>query len=147
MNILQLILASAGSIVAFILSKEFFIPQIVRLINWMRSEKEHSEDRTFQVGEEVHKMKMNDVEYYQETFNTLLGQINSLEDQLNEYSKELSALRSEILQLNAKLYNKAMVIVELQKRCCAKAETCPDREFCENSIKKLNEEEEHNSID
>ena len=85
---------------------------------------------------------MNEVEYYEETFNTLLGQINSLEDQLNEYSKELSALRSEILQLNAKLYNKAMVIVELQKRCCAKAETCPDREFCENSIKKLNEEED-----
>lgn len=140
MNILELILASAGGIITFVLSKDFFIPQIVKLINWMRDEKEHSEDRTFQVGEEVHKMKMNEVEYYEETFNTLLGQINSLEDQLNEYSKELSELRSEILQLNAKLYNKAMVIVELQKRCCAKAETCPDREFCENSIKKLNED-------
>ena len=85
-------------------------------------------------------MKMNENEYYEETFNTLLGQISSLEDQLKEYAKELSALRSEILQLNAKLYNKAMVIVELQKKCCARAEFCPNREFCENSIKKLDED-------
>ena len=142
MNIVDVILASLGSIVAYVLSKEFFLPQLNKLYKWLKNEKNETEDRTFQVGEEVHKMKMNEVEYYEETFNTLLGQINSLEDQLNEYSKELSALRSEILQLNAKLYNKAMVIVELQKRCCAKAETCPDREFCENSIKKLNEEED-----
>ena len=130
------------SILAFFVGKEFFLPQLNKLYKWLKNEKNETEDRTFQVGEEVHKMKMNEVEYYEETFNTLLGQINSLEDQLNEYSKELSSLRSEILQLNAKLYNKAMVIVELQKRCCAKAETCPDREFCENSIKKLNEEED-----
>ena len=130
------------SILAFLVGKEFFLPQLNKLYKWLKNEKNETEDRTFQVGEEVHKMKMNEVEYYEETFNTLLGQINSLEDQLNEYSKELSALRSEILQLNAKLYNKAMVIVELQKICCAKAETCPDREFCENSIKKLNEDED-----
>lgn len=140
MEIVEILLASFGSIVAFILSKEFFIPQIVNLISWLKKEKNETEDRTFQVGEEVHKMKMNDVEYYEETFNTLLGQISSLEDQLKEYAKELSALRSEILQLNAKLYNKAMVIVELQKKCCARAEFCQNREFCENSIKKLDED-------
>lgn len=140
MDVLQLILASFGSILTFVLSKEFFIPQIINLISWLRKEKSETEDRTFDVGQEVHKMKMNDVEYYEETFNTLLGQISSLEDQLKEYAKELSALRSEILQLNAKLYNKAMVIVELQKKCCARAEFCEKREFCENSIKKLDED-------
>lgn len=140
MNVVEIITLSIYSVMAFFVTKEFFLPQLNKLYKWLKTEKHETENRTFQVGEEVHKMKMNDVEYYQETFNTLLGQISSLEDQLNEYSKELSALRSEILQLNAKLYNKAMVIVELQKRCCAKAETCPDREFCENSIKKLNED-------
>ena len=128
------------SVLAFFVCKEFFLPQLNKLYKWLKNEKNETEDRTFQVGEEVHKMKKNEVEYYEETFNTLLGQINSLEDQLNEYSKELSALRSEILQLNAKLYNKAMVIVELQKKCCARAEFCPNREFCENSIKKLDED-------
>ena len=140
MNAVEIITLSIYSVMAFFVAKEFFLPQPNKWYKWLKNEKHETENRTFQVGEEVHKMKMNDVEYYQETFNTLLGQISSLEDQLNEYSKELSALRSEILQLNAKLYNKAMVIVELQKICCAKAETCPDREFCENSIKKLNEE-------
>lgn len=143
MDTFEIITLSIYSVIAFFVGKEFFLPQLYKLYKWLKTEKNETEDRTFQVGEEVHKMKMNDVEYYQETFNTLLGQISSLEDQLNEYSKELSELRSEILQLNAKLYNKAMVIVELQKNCCAKAKTCPDREFCENSIKKLNEEEEN----
>lgn len=133
------------SILAFLVGKEFFLPQFNKLYKWLKNEKNETEDRTFQVGEEVHKLKMNDVEYYQETFNTLLGQINSLEDQLNEYSKELSALRSEILQLNAKLYNKAMVIVELQKRCCAKAETCPDRVVCKNYITDVIEKDEDNN--
>ena len=140
MDTFEIITLSIYSILAFFVGKEFFLPQLNKLYKWLKTEKNETEDRTFQVGEEVHKMKMNEVEYYEETFNTLLGQINSLEDQLNEYSKELSALRSEILQLNAKLYNKAMVIAELQKKCCAKAETCPDREFCENRIKKLNED-------
>ena len=141
MDKFELITFIIYSVLAFLVGKEFFLPQLNKLYKWLKTEKNETENRTFQVGEEVHKLKMNEVEYYEETFNTLLGQINSLEDQLNEYSKELSALRSEILQLNAKLYNKAMVIVELQKKCCAKAETCPAREFCENSIKKLDEED------
>ena len=116
------------------------MPQSNKLYKWLKKEKNETEERTFDVGQEVHKMKMNENEYYEESVNTLLGQISSLEDQLKEYAKELSALRSEILQLNAKLYNKAMVIVELQKKCCARAEFCEKREFCENSIKKLDEE-------
>ena len=82
MNILQLILASVGSISAFVLSKEFFILQIVRLINWMKSEKEHSEDRSIDVGEEISKLKLTEVERYEKTFETLLNQIEDLEQQL-----------------------------------------------------------------
>lgn len=140
MNTFEIITISLYSVIAFFVGKEFFLPQLNKLYKWLKKEKNETENRTFDVGQEVHKMKMNENEYYEETFNTLLGQISSLEDQLKEYAKELSALRSEILQLNAKLYNKAMVIVELQKKCCARAETCKNREFCENSIKKLDED-------
>lgn len=140
MNIIEILTFSLYSVIAFFVGKEFFLPQLNKLYKWLKREKNETEDRTFDVGAEVHKMKMNESEYYEETFNTLLGQISSLEDQLKEYAKELSALRSEILQLNAKLYNKAMVIVELQKKCCARAEFCEKREFCENSIKKLDED-------
>ena len=144
MNILQLILASAGSIVAFILSKEFFIPQIVRLINWMRSEKEHSEDRSLDVGQEISKLKLTEVERYEKTFETLLNQVEDLEQQLKDYSKELQELRNTILKLNAKLYQKSLVISDLQKMCCAR-ENCPERISCRNYLCDVidNEEEEN----
>ena len=144
MNILQLILTSAGSIVAFILSKEFFIPQIVRLINWMRSEKEHSEDRSIDVGNEISKLKLTEVERYEKTFETLLNQISDLENQLNSYSKELQELRTTILKLNAKLYQKSLVISDLQKKCCER-ENCPDRISCKhNYLCEVIDEEENN---
>ena len=129
------------SVLAFFVGKEFFLPQLNKLYKWLKTEKNETEDRTFQLGEEVHKMKMNDVEYYQETFNTLLGQINSLEDQLNEYSKELSELRNTILKLNAKLYQKSLVISDLQNKCCER-ENCPQRVSCKNYICDVIDEEE-----
>ena len=142
MNIVDVILASLGSIVAYVLSKEFFLPQIVKLINWMRTEKEHSEDRTLQLGEEVHKMKMKDVEYYEKTFETLLNQIGDLENQLNSYSKELQELRTTILKLNSKLYQKSLIISDLQKKCCENAETCKSRVICKNYFCEVIEKED-----
>lgn len=144
MNILQLILASAGSIVAFVLSKEFFIPQIVRLINWMREEKERSEDRSLDVGQEISKLKLTEVERYEKTFETLLNQISDLENQLNSYSKELQELRTTILKLNAKLYQKSLVISDLQKKCCER-ENCPDRISCKNYICEVIENEDEDN--
>lgn len=144
MNILQLILASVGSIVAFVLSKEFFIPQIVRLINWMRSEKEHSEDRSIDVGNEISKLKLTEVERYEKTFETLLNQIEDLEQQLQSYSKELQELRSTILKLNSKLYHKSLLISDLQKKCCNR-EDCPDRIVCKNYLCEVIDEEENNN--
>lgn len=143
MNILQLILASAGSIVAFVLSKEFFIPQIVRLINWMREEKEHSEDRSLDVGNEISKLKLTEVERYEKTFETLLNQVEDLEQQLKDYSKELQELRNTILKLNSKLYHKSLIISDLQNKCCER-ENCPERISCKNYLCEVidNEEEE-----
>ena len=141
MNAVEIITLSIYSVMAFFVGKEFFLPQLNKLYKWLKNEKNETEDRTFQVGEEVHKMKMNDVEYYQETFNTLLGQISSLEDQLNEYSKELQELRSTILKLNAKLYKKSLLISNLQNKCCNR-ENCKDRIACENYICDVIENEE-----
>ena len=141
MNIVDVILASLGSIVAYVLSKEFFIPQIVKLINWMRSEKECSEDRTLDVGQEISKLKLTEVERYEKTFETLLNQIEDLEQQLQSYSKELQELRTTILKLNAKLYHKSLVISDLQKMCCSR-ENCPQRVSCKNYLCDVIDEEE-----
>ena len=144
MNILQLILASFGSIVAFVLSKEFFIPQIVKLINWMRSEKEHSEDRSLDVGEEISRLKLTEVQRYEKTFETLLNQIEDLEQQLKDYSKELQELRNTILKLNSKLYHKSLLISDLQKKCCNR-DDCPDRIVCKDYLCDVIEKEEENN--
>lgn len=144
MNILQLILASFGSIVAFILSKDFFIPQIVKLINWMRSEKEHSEDRNIDVGEEISRLKLTEVQRYEKTFETLLNQIEDLENELKSYSKELQELRNTILKLNSKLYHKSLVISDLQKKCCNR-DDCPDRIVCKDYLCDVIEKEEENN--
>lgn len=132
MNIVDVILASLGSIVAYVLSKEFFLPQIVKLINWMRTENEHSEDRSLDVGQEISKLKLTEVERYEKTFETLLNQVEDLEQQLKDYSKELQELRTTILKLNAKLYHKSLVISDLQKKCCER-ENCPDRISCKHN--------------
>ena len=142
MDVLQLILASIGSIVAFVLSKEFFIPQIINLISWMRKEKEQSEDRTLDVGQEISKLKITEVERYEKTFETLLNQIEDLENELKSYSKELQELRNTILKLNSKLYHKSLVISDLQKKCCANAETCKNRIICKNYLCEVLEKEE-----
>ena len=141
MNIVDVILASLGSIVAYVLSKEFFIPQIVKLINWMRSEKEHSEDRSLDVGEEISKLKLTEVQRYEKTFETLLNQVEDLEQQLNSYSKELQELRNTILKLNAKLYQKSLIISDLQNKCCER-ENCPQRVSCKNYLCDVIDEED-----
>lgn len=146
MELVDVLLASFGSIVAFVLSKEFFLPQIVKLINWMRSEKEHSEDRSLDVGQEISKLKLTEVERYEKTFETLLNQVEDLEQQLKDYSKELQELRNTILKLNSKLYHKSLIISNLQNKCCER-ENCPQRISCKNYLCDVIDEEEHNSID
>lgn len=141
MNIVDVILASLGSIVAYVLSKEFFLPQIVKLINWMRSEKEHSEDRSLDVGQEISKLKLTEVERYEKTFETLLNQVEDLEQQLNSYSKELQELRNTILKLNSKLYQKSLIISDLQNKCCER-ENCPQRISCKNYLCDVIDEED-----
>ena len=141
MELVDVLLASFGSIVAFVLSKEFFLPQIVKLISWMRSEKEHSEDRSLDVGQEISKLKLTEVERYEKTFETLLNQVEDLEQQLKDYSKELQELRNTILKLNSKLYHKSLIISNLQNKCCER-ENCPERISCKNYLCDVIDEED-----
>ena len=144
MDTFEIITLSIYSILAFFVGKEFFLPQLNKLYKWLKNEKNEAEDRTFQVGEEVHKLKMNEVERYEKTFETLLNQISDLENQLNTYSKELQELRTTILKLNSKLYQKSLIISDLQNRCCSR-DDCPDRIACKNYICDVIENEDEDN--
>lgn len=132
----SIILASMGSIIAFITAQKWIFPLFIKLWDWIINKKKEIDQKNLDVTDEIHKIRMNENEYYEETFNTLLGQIEKLEDELKSYSNELTKLRNEILQLNAKLYNKSIIILDLQKKCCLN-ENCKMRVCCENKIETL----------
>lgn len=132
----EIVLTSVGTLFAYIASKDYFIPWIIKLWEWVKHKKNDLDQKQLDVVDEIHKVRMNENEYYEETFNTLLGQIERLETELKSYSNELSKLRNEILQLNAKLYNKSIIILDLQKKCCLN-ENCKMRVCCENKIETL----------
>lgn len=132
----EIVLTSVGTLFAYIASKDYFIPWIIKLWEWIRKKKNDLDKKQLDVVDEIHKVRMNENEYYEETFNTLLGQIERLESELKNYAEELSTLRNEILMLNSKLYKKSMIILDLQKRCCLN-EHCKDRVCCENKIDNL----------
>lgn len=132
----EIVLTSVGTLLAYMASKNYFIPWIIKGWEWIINKKNDLDKKQLDVVDEIHKVRMNENEYYEETFNTLLGQIEKLENELKLYSNELTNLRNEILLLNSKLYKKSMIILDLQKRCCLN-EHCKDRICCENKIEKL----------
>ena len=132
----SIILASIGSIITFITAQKWIFPLFIKLWDWIINKKKDFDQKNLNVTDEIHKIRMNENEYYEETFNTLLGKIEKLEDELKSYSNELTKLRNEILQLNAKLYNKSIIILDLQKKCCLN-ENCNMRVCCENKIETL----------
>lgn len=132
----SVILASIGSIIAYLGAQKWIFPLIGKLWCWLINKKREIDKKNIDITDEIHKIRMNENEYYEETFNTLLGQIERLEGELKNYADELSNLRNEILMLNSKLYKKSMIILDLQKRCCLN-EHCKDRVCCENKIDNL----------
>ena len=136
MNENEIVLTSVGTLITYLASKNYFIPWFIKGWEWITNKKKEIDQKNLDITDEIHKIRMNENEYYEETFNTLLGQIERLESELKIYSNELSKLRNEILQLNAKLYNKSIIILDLQKKCCLN-ENCKMRVCCENKIETL----------
>lgn len=141
MNTFEIITLGLYSVIAFFVGKEFFLPQLNKLYKWLKKEKSETEDRSIDVGQEISKLKLTEVERYEKTFETLLNQIEDLENELKSYSKELQELRNTILKLNSKLYQKSLVISDLQHKCCER-EDCPNRIACKNYLCDVLEKEE-----
>ena len=81
----EIVLTSVGTLFAYIASKDYFIPWIIKLWEWIRNKKNDLDQKQLDVVDEIHKVRMNENEYYEETFNTLLGQIEKLENELKNY--------------------------------------------------------------
>ena len=133
-NSFEAIGVAIASFIAYICGQKWIWPLIVKGYNWFKDR----EDKQIDVTEELHTIKMDSLEYYEKTFDTLLNQIQSLELELNSYATELEKLRNTILRLNSKLYKKSMTIAQMQPLCCAR-EDCQMRIHCQNYIENIEE--------
>lgn len=130
MTILNYIITGVCSIFAWLLANYTVFPFI---IDWLRGIKKDKKQEKIDSANEVLEIKDTAMEVSEKQFSILLGQITSLEEELQNYAAELQKLRTTILRLNAKLYDKSLLIIELQKKCCEDME-CPNRKYCKNYI-------------
>ena len=131
-NTFEVIGVAIASIVTFLGGQKWIWPLIVKCWNWLKDR----EDKQIDTLEEIQSIKMTEQEYYKQTFQTLLNQITSLEEELQSYSAELEKLRATILRLNAKLYDKSLLISQLQSKCCERLD-CPNRIACKNYCEEI----------
>ena len=121
-----------ATLVTYICGQKWVLPWLSKIWNWFQ---ERNQKQIDTLGE-IQDIKLTETEYYSKTFDTLLNQIQSLEEELNNYASELEKLRTTILRLNAKLYKKSMVISQMQPMCCAR-EDCGMRIYCQNYIENV----------
>lgn len=132
------ILTAIFSIGAWLLANYTVFPYI---IDWWRGIKKDKKQEKIDAANEVLEIKDAAMEVSEKQFTVLLNQITALETELQQYAAELQKLRSTILRLNAKLYDKSLLITELQKKCCENME-CPHRIHCKNFLCDLVEKED-----
>lgn len=133
-NAFEAIGVCIATLVTYLCSQKWIFPLITKGWNWLKDREEKQIDTL----EEIQSIKMTEQEYYKQTFQTLLNQIQSLEEELNAYATELEKLRNTILRLNSKLYKKSMTIAQMQPMCCAR-EDCQMRIYCQNFIENIEE--------
>lgn len=134
----EIVLTSVGTIFAYIASKNYFIPWIIKIWDWIIKKKKDFDDKNVDASEEILDYKKSTVEVQEKQFQVLLNQITQLEEELMKYSDELKTLRTTILRLNSRLYDKSLLIAELQKKSCC-IESCPHRQLCENKLDEIDE--------
>lgn len=137
----SVILASIGSIIAYVSAQKWIFPLIGKLWCWIKGEKRDFDKKNFDGSKELVVYKKTVIETQEQQFQVLLNQITALEVELQKYANELQTLRNTILRLNSRLYDKSLLIAELQKNSCC-VEGCPHRELCKNNLDKIDDLDE-----
>lgn len=135
------ILTVIGSIISFMAAQKWIFPLIVKFWDWLIDKKKDFDDKNVDASNELLKYKQSAIETQEKQFQVLLNQITALEVELQKYADDLQKMRNTILRLNSRLYDKSLLIAELQ-RCSCCVENCPHRELCKNNLDKINELDE-----
>ena len=135
------ILTVIGSIISFMAAQKWIFPLIVKFWEWLIDKKKDFDDKNVDASNELLKYKQTTIETQEKQFQVLLNQITALEVELQKYADDLQKMRNTILRLNSRLYDKSLLIAELQ-RCSCCVENCPHRVLCKNNLEKINELDE-----
>jgi septal ring factor EnvC (AmiA/AmiB activator) len=135
------ILTVIGSIISFMAAQKWIFPLIVKFWDWLVDKKKDFDDKNVDASNELLKYKQSAIETQEKQFQVLLNQITALEVELQKYADDLQKMRNTILRLNSRLYDKSLLIAELQKKSCC-VEGCKHRELCKNNLDKINELDE-----
>lgn len=135
------ILTVIGSIISFMAAQKWIFPLIVKFWEWLIDKKKDFDDKNVDASNELLKYKQSAIETQEKQFQVLLNQITALEVELQKYADDLQKMRNTILRLNSRLYDKSLLIAELQ-RCSCCVENCPHRVLCKNNLDKINELDE-----
>lgn len=135
------ILTVIGSIISFMAAQKWIFPLIVKFWDWLVDKKKDFDDKNVDASNELLKYKQSTIETQEKQFQVLLNQITALEVELQKYADDLQKMRNTILRLNSRLYDKSLLIAELQ-RCSCCVENCPHRVLCKNNLDKINELDE-----
>lgn len=134
----EIVLTSVGTIIAYLASKNYFIPWILKFWDWLKGEKKEFDKKNFDGSTELYNYKKNVIETQEQQFQVLLNQITQLEVELQKYSDDLQKMRNTILRLNSRLYDKSLLIADLQRKSCC-VENCPHRELCKNKLEEIDD--------
>lgn len=134
----SIIITSIGSIIAFISAQKWVFPLLIKFWNWLRQKKDEFDEKNVDASEEILEYKKSTVELQEKQFQVLLNQITALEEELQKYSNELQTMRNTILRLNSRLYDKSLLIAELQRKSCC-VENCQYRQLCKNNLNEIDD--------
>lgn len=132
----EIVLTSVGTILAYLASKNYFIPWIIKFWGWLKGEKKEFDKKNVDLSKDLVNYKKDVIETQEQQFQVLLNQITNLEEELEKYASQLEKMRTTILRLNSKLYDKSLLIADLQKKSCC-VENCPHREMCKNKLDEI----------
>lgn len=121
------------TILGWLASEKFLLPQIVKLWNWIRGIKKEQDKFNVDVNKEILNVKEQNTEIYESQINFLMNQIDRLEQEINQHQEQLAKMRSMILELNSRLFKKDVIIGKLRELCCANV-NCKFREYCTDDV-------------
>ena len=117
------ILTSIGTILTYLVGKEFLLPQVIQLWQFLFNRKVTKEDHEL---DNKHK----EVEIREASNNAYEGQIEFLTQQVKELQEENKKIREENKKIIDKLYKQEIELAKFRSLCCQNID-CRIREICD----------------